>query len=94
MKKSLIAERVRNFLKRNVWLVFMTVCVDLVAIGWWYSFLTTGRIRDERHGLMFAGVSASGHLIAISAMAVVLTYFLGRSIRQAMSRQDADANSE
>ena len=46
---------IKQYLKKNGWLVALTILFDSLAFMWWSNFLSTGQIYDGRHGITFVG---------------------------------------
>lgn len=71
---------VKRHLKKLGWLVVMTGLADWLAFTWWRSYLTTGKVYDGKHGFVFIGESAWGHLAGITLMAAVCSFYLAKSV--------------
>ena len=77
----------KPYLKKYGWLAASAVMVDIVAFEFWSSYLATGTISDGKHGLTFIGKYAMGHLVGITLMALVLSYYFVKTLTQAYRDQ-------
>ncbi len=68
------------YFKKYWWLIVFTIISDLLAVLFWIDFLSGNAITDGKHGLRFVGEAALGHLAGATFLAILLSYYLARSI--------------
>ena len=56
------------------------------AINYWVSYLFCGYIKDEKHQFYFYGLSAQGHLIGVTLMALAFNYFFVKTLINAKNK--------
>lgn len=78
---------IKNYLKKHGWLVSFAVILDFLAIAYWYSYLVEGQIHDGKAGITFVGENALGHVIGASIGALVLSYFLVKTLLKSYREQ-------
>ncbi|WP_370979741.1 hypothetical protein [Agaribacterium sp. ZY112] len=72
---GVISLRPMNFKDINLTIAFLAVLANALAVKFWLGYLSVGSVSDSKHGLVFLGSSAQGHLIAITLFAIIATYY-------------------
>ena len=65
----------------------MAVLSNFLTYAWWSDYLKLGYVYDGKHGIVFKGDSAFGHLIGISLLALISNYFLIVSVFKAFKNR-------
>ena len=73
----------KTYFKTYGWLAALAILVDFIAFDFWNSYLATGTIYDGKHGITFVGKHAMGHLLGITLMALLLSYYFVKTMAQA-----------
>ena len=76
-----------EYLKKHGWLAVMAILFDFIAFKYWQSYLVTGTVHDGKHGIIFFGESAYGHLAGATLGGIVLTYYFFKSLVKNSHRQ-------
>ena len=64
----------------------MEVLTTVGAINYWVGYLSSGYIKDGKHQLYFYGLSAQGHLIGVTLLALVFNYFFIKTLINAKNK--------